>query len=214
MIIDQATRDRIAAAFDDATLTLVSGGGRCTIEEINFVLTGKLTDGPHPCISEVIRRWVIRTQDAMPHDMRNSHAWRDAAKGIAGSAATPAVEKRRRDLITDWMWSALADEAVVSALPAKVKPSWQAMLRQRTAAAAHITADTAYAAYADAAYAAASAAAHTDTVYIAHYFDAAASAAASAAAYVAHAAAADTDAAYWRRRDPAALLVRLIEVAE
>lgn len=156
-------------------------GSACTIAEINLVLTGRLSDGPHPCISEVIRHWVPRIQDAMPAEMRNSVAWREAATGIAGSAGDAEAEAVRRDLILGWMWEALSDEVVLSAIPVQVRLAWGRMLTERTYAAA------------DAAYAAAAAAA-------------------DAAVYAADAA--DADAAYWVRRNPAGLLVQLIEAGQ
>jgi hypothetical protein len=201
-VLDDATLARIREAFASPDLTIGRGPGnatggpgagvRCTIAEINLILTGELTDGPHPCVSEVIRQWVIRVQDAMPAELRNAPEWRAAAAGIAGSAGTPADEWARRAVVLDWMWDALGDEAVLSAVPASARPAWDAMLRERSAEAAY----AAYAGVGGAAYAAYAACA-TDAAYAAA---AAAYAAAHAAAY-----------AYWRRRNPAALLARLIE---
>lgn len=170
------------------TATIPGKGTACTIAEINLVLTGRLTDEPHPCISDVIRRWVIRIQDAMPAEMRNAAPWREAAAGIAGSASTPEVEEARRDMLVRWMWDALADEAVIASLPESVEPAWNVMLREKTPAAA-------------AAAVAAAAAANAN-----------ADAAAYAAAAYANACSDADAAAYWTRRDPAALLARLIEV--
>ena len=38
----------------------------CTIAAVNMALTSKLTDNLHPCVSPIIRSWVMVTQDAMP----------------------------------------------------------------------------------------------------------------------------------------------------
>ena len=78
-----------------ATHTIPRGVGSensaCTIAAINLQLTGKLSDELHPCMSPVIRRWVIRVQDSMPSAIRNSEQWKAAAVGIAGSASAVVV---------------------------------------------------------------------------------------------------------------------------
>jgi hypothetical protein len=217
--ITDVQRARLAEAFASPSLRLGRGlgtvgpvdfGERCTIAEINLVLTGTLSDDPHPCISEVIRRWVIRIQDAMPDEIRNSAAWRTSAPLIAGTGTDDErVESKRRDAIVAWMWDRLADEAVLAALPDEVRPVWDRMLAERTPAAA------AYAAHAAAAYAAhaADTAADTAAAYAAaHAADAAADDAADTAA---HAAAAARDRqTYWRRADPAGLLARLVAIRQ
>ncbi len=160
-------RAAIRAALTSPDLLLITGcgtaktpgtGQACTISEIVLTLTGKLDDGPHPFICDVIRRWVIRIQDAMPADIRNSVAWREAAIGIAGSAASPAVQRKRRDFLLNWMWDALGDGAVLAGIPEAARPAWDLMLSERTADAAYAADAAAYAAYAayaaNAAYAA------------------------------------------------------------
>ena len=42
----------------------------CTIATVNMALTSKLTDNLHPCVSPIIRSWVMVTQDAMPDATR------------------------------------------------------------------------------------------------------------------------------------------------
>jgi hypothetical protein len=152
MIIDAETRDRLREALLSPDLNLVTGAGSatnpgsgeaCTISEIVLTLTGKLSDRPHPCMSEVIRRWVIRVQDAMPDQVRNSREWRQAAVGIAGTASAPEHESQRRDLILGWMWDRLSDEDVLASVPGSVRPAWDKMLKLRTADAAY-AADAAY----------------------------------------------------------------------
>jgi hypothetical protein len=225
-------RAALAAALNSPDLTLISGlgnadggpasGERCTIAEINLVLTGKLSDDPHPCISEVIRQWVIRVQDRMPDSIRNSSAWRGASVGIAGSASTPGVEQARRQMVMDWMWERLGDEAVLEAIPAGCRAAWDRMLSERTCEASsearrQLRAAAASAAAADdAAYVAAAAYSASAASSAAASAAAAAYVAASAAAYSASAAADDAASAaarqaFWERSDPAALLTRLIE---
>jgi hypothetical protein len=122
MTVTEAQRENLRTAFTDPALRLGAGvgsayGARCTIAEINLILTGKLHDGPHPCISEVVRRWTIRIQDAIPATIRNSPEWRTAAIGIAGSASTAEAEETRRAMLLAWMWERLGDEAVLASIP-------------------------------------------------------------------------------------------------
>src|SRR5438034_5780342 len=59
--IDEFTRQLLRDALTSPALHIASGlggsqnpgtGEACTIAEIMLVLTGDLSDGPHPCISE------------------------------------------------------------------------------------------------------------------------------------------------------------------
>lgn len=139
--VTEETRARLRAALLDETFRLGMGvgtltGERCTMAAINLILTGKLNDAPHPCVSEVIRRWVMRVQDVIPGRIRNSLAWRTAAVDIAGSATTRAAELARAQMLVAWMWDRLADPGVLASVPADVRPAWDVMLCERTAAAA------------------------------------------------------------------------------
>lgn len=143
-MITEDTRASLRAALLDETIHLGMGVGtlddeRCTMAAINLVLTGVLDDGGHPCVSEAIRYWVIRIQDVIPDWIRNGVAWRTAAVGIAGSAAPPDVELARVQMLLTWMWDRLADPAVLAGVPVGIRPAWDVMLRERTAAAATAT---------------------------------------------------------------------------
>jgi hypothetical protein len=211
----------------------VPGQGKaCTIAEINLVLTGHLDDGPHPCMSEVVRRWVIGVQDAVPDGVRNGRAWREAAAGIAGSAASYEVETLRVQVLLGWMWDALGDDAVLVGVPSGVRPVWDRMLAERTRATAGTTAGAARAAAratagttagaARAARAAAGAAARAAgaaagaaeaieaTAGAAAWAAEAIGAAAVAAAWAADAAGAAAVDEFWARRDIPGTLTRLI----
>jgi hypothetical protein len=206
--ITDTQRAQLAEAFASPTLRIgeglgttgpVDSGERCTIAEINLVLTGTLSAESHPCISEVIRRWVIAIQDAMGDELRNSPAWRAAAPLIAGTGTEDErVESGRRDMIIAWMWDRLADDVVLAVLPNAMRPAWDRMLIERTSDAADAV-DSPAAAAADAAATAARAA----------------RAARYAADEIAYAADAARDQqSYWRRADPAALLARLVALGE
>jgi hypothetical protein len=202
----------------------------CSIAAINLALSGKLTDEIPACMSEVIGRWIIKVQDSMPDEMRNSVEWKSLLPLAAGTGR--AKEQERLQIILDWMWGTvlptlqpLADERGFGAV-------WRSMTEERTAAAAAAAAaaEAAEAARAaDAAWAAAAWAADAAAWAAEQAAKAAAwaDAAARAAAYAAWAAAADAawaaaaDAAWaadaaaaradtWATFDPVSLLNRLI----
>jgi hypothetical protein len=147
-IVTPAQHEAIEDVFLRSDRQLSAGlgsvnGERCTIAEINLILTGRLTDSEHKCMSNVIRHWVIDIQDLMPADVRNSDAWRKAAVGIAGSAASAEVEEKRNAMILDWMWDALADETVRARVPLSLRPAWEHMIATRTPATAYDVVNTA-----------------------------------------------------------------------
>jgi hypothetical protein len=193
----------------------------CSIAAINLSLTGVLTDKVPYCMSYVIGRWIIRVQDSMPSDIRNSVKWKYLLPLAAGTGRDADAEKRRMNIILGWMWDVVLPSIQPIADKCGYGDKWKAMTDGKTAklareakAAAAIAAD----AY-DAAYAATAAAA--DAAYAATYADAAYAAADAAyaatyadAAYAAYAAAADAADARksaWEHFDPCSLLEKLIE---
>ena len=166
-----------------------TGTSACTIARGWHALTGRLSDDLHPCMSPVVRSWVIAIQDRMPSEIRESTAWRDAAAGIwATGGATREDEKSRTGMVLDWLWGVLSDPDVVAAVPAQAREEWDRMVTTRCTPGAVDAADAAYAAY-TAVYAA---------LYAARATDAAAADCAARAADAARAAAyavADVDAA-------------------
>jgi hypothetical protein len=182
-----------AIAAKLASMTLPSGLGdeesACSIAAINLALSGKLTDDIPDCMSEVIGKWIIRIQDAMPADMRNSERWKQLLPLAAGTGR--AKEKKRLQIILDWMWGTVLPTLQPHADANGFGAEWQTMTTERTKAAA-----------ADAARAAAR---------VARAEAAAARAAATAAAADAARAAAAARADAWQTCDPCGLLERLIE---
>ena len=173
-----------------ATMTLPSGLGNeeaaCSIAAINLALSGKLTDDIPDCMSEVIGNWVIKVQDAMPDDMRNSARWKSLLPLAAGTGR--AKEKKRLAMILDWMWESVLPTLQPLADKHGFGREWQTMTKKRTEAAARAAAWAAAAAEARAAWAA------------------------WAAAAAAEARAAAEAAAAWQTFDPCALLAKLIDV--
>lgn len=171
----------------------------CSIAAINLALTGELTDNTPDCMSLVIGGWLIKIQDVMPDEMRNSKEWRELLPHAAGTGRDN--ESRRLDVIMDWMWNTVLPQVQPYAESNGFGSEWTAMCVSKTAAAAktatHAYADTAAKtathAYDDTAAAyAAYAAAHITAKTTARI------AAAKTAAHTAHIAAGTTgaDAAY------------------
>lgn len=115
----------------------------CSIAAINLALTGTLTDDIPECMSEVIGRWVIITQDRMSDEARNSAAWKALLPLAAGTGRER--EQERLAIALDAMWEALA-WVQPTADRHGFGGAWTTMTLKRTAAA--YAADTAYAAYA------------------------------------------------------------------
>ena len=110
------------------------------------LLTGDRTDEIPECMSWVIGRWIMSTQDAAPPEYcRDNLRWRELLPLAAGTGRE--LEAGRLQLILDWMWDVLALPAVVAAVPDPAKSAWAEMLEERTADAA-AWADAAWAAWA------------------------------------------------------------------
>jgi hypothetical protein len=200
-----------AIAVKLAGMHLPSGLGdeeaACSIAAINLALTGTLTDNIPPCMSEVIGKWIIKVQDSMPDDMRNSAQWKSLLPLAAGTGR--AKEKKRLAIILDWMWGTVLPTLQPLADDRGFGTEWKRMTTERTRAAAEAAARAAARAAESVAWEAAREAAHAVEAAEA---EAAAWAAAEAAAWAAEAAKAAAWAAAWQTFDPCGLLERLINV--
>jgi hypothetical protein len=183
----------------------------CSIAAINLVLTGELTDETPDCMSMIIGAWIRRIQDPMPDTMRNSEQWKTLLPAAAGTGRNPADERRRLDLIMEWLWATVLPYVQPVADLHGFGEEWRRMTTAKTAAAAYDAA-YAHAAYADAydAYDAADAAANAAAANAYDAYDAAADAADAAYAAV-NAVNAVNAAAAWETFDPPGLLARLID---
>ena len=193
-----------------ATHELPSGLGNeetaCSIASINLALTGRLTDDIPECMSQVIGRWIIRVQDALPYEIRNSAEWKRLLPLAAGTGRK--CENGRVAIILDWMWVTVLPQLQPIADARGFGEEWSTMCNEKTAESAKKARDAAADAYAYATYAAAT------------YADAAAAAADANAANAAATYAADAADAYayaaqfWQKVNPCALLAKLIAVSE
>jgi hypothetical protein len=160
-------------------------------------------------MSEGIGKWIIRVQDAMPHKMRNSKAWKGLLPLAAGTGRDH--ERERLALIMDWMFDIVLPYVQPIADAGGYGKEWRAMCKKRTPAAAR----AAWAA-AGAAAGAAEAARAVDRAALAAAW---AAGAARAAALAAEAALASTLASgdpekAWKHFDPCGLLQKLVEVGK
>src|ERR1700743_2403223 len=99
----------------------------CSIAAINLALSGKLTDKIPNCMSYVIGRWIIRVQDAMPSDMRNSTKWKTLLPLAAGTGRNQDDEKRRMNIILGWMWDTVLPHIQPVAEKYGFGEKWKAM---------------------------------------------------------------------------------------
>jgi hypothetical protein len=170
------------------TRALGSEDAACSIAAINLALSGRLSDDIPPCMSEVIGRWVIRTQDGMPAEMRNSAEWKRLLPLAAGTGRER--EQERAAIILSWMWEIVLPSVQPVADANGFGKAWKEMLLQRTSLAALAAADEA------------------DEADSREAALAASSAAFSASSAVAAAVATDDDA--WVAFNPCGLLEKLI----
>jgi hypothetical protein len=204
-------QQKIAAYL--ATHDIPSGLGTedaaCSIAAINLALTGELTDTIPACMSQVIGRWIIRIQDAMPSEMRNSSEWKRQLPFAAGTGRQ--LESQRLAIALDWLWTDVLPQLQTVADSGGYGAEWRHMCHSKSADAAYAVRDAAgarAAAYAVRAAAARAAAARAAANAAADAYDARAVTLAAA-----DAAAADV-AEFWRCADPRALLAKLIAVSE
>lgn len=132
----------------------------CSIAAINLSLTGELTDRIPDCMSRVIGRWIIHTQDALPTEIRNGTEWKRLLPFAAGTGRSH--EKARHAMVREWLWTVVLPELQGVADNRGFGTEWAAMLIAKDrdsariakkAAAYDAAAYAADAAYADAAYA-------------------------------------------------------------
>jgi hypothetical protein len=128
-----------------ASMHLPSGLGdehsACSVAAINLALSGEMTDQIPDCMSEVIGRWIIVVQDAMPDDVRNSDRWKSLLPLAAGTGRDR--EQARLDIILDWMWGTVLPSFQPLANEQGFGDQWRKMTTERTAESARATAGAA-----------------------------------------------------------------------
>lgn len=197
--ITEQQRARIAAALTNPNVA-------DSIGAVNLALTGVAADTIPDCMSEVIGRWIVRIQDVMSDDLRNSPEWNRLVQFAAGTGRE--LELERLGIILDWMWSVTLPQFQSLADARGFGESWREMCEQKTAYAACEAYTHAGSQTPDFYVVNATAAAYAATVAARRtYAGAAANFATAVAAYAARATG-------WYDVDPCALLTKLIEVPQ
>lgn len=106
----------------------------CSVAAINLALSGELTDDIPDCMSAVIGRWIIKIQDEMPFDVRNSAIWKKLLPLAAGTGREHELE--RLELIMDWMWGTALPLLQPVADEDNFGSAWLQMTTERTDTAA------------------------------------------------------------------------------
>ena len=198
----------IAAKVNSMTLPKGMGDehSACSIAAINLALSGRLTDKIPDCMSEAVGKWVIRVQDAMPDEMRNSKTWKGLLPLAAGTGREH--ERERLAIIMDWLWVVVLPYVQPIADAGGYGKEWRDMYQTRTREAARA------AAWAAAWAAGAAEAAAWEADWAAEEAEAAEAAwAAAGAAWWAAEASGDPGKA-WEHFDPCGLLAKLVEVGK
>ena len=190
----------------------------CSVAAINLALNGGLTDWIPDCMSLVVGKWIIYTQDAMPSSIRNSAEWKALLPLAAGTGRNN--EKARLGIIMADMWRVLSQLQPLADNKG-FGLEWAEMVYKKTFDAAYAAANAANAAnaaaYAAAAYAAANAAAYAaadaaDASYASYASYAAYVANAANAAYAAYVASSDVMNKFWEETiSPVNTLRMLVE---
>ncbi len=209
MLLTTEQRQRITDKL--ARMHLPSGLGTpenaCSIAAINLALTGKLTDTIPACMSEVIGKWIIVMQDAMPDALRNSDRWKSLLPLAAGTGRSH--EPERLQILMDHMWTVALPIVQPLADKRGFGRVWREMIVERSEESAEIAASAAWGA-ADSAASASNAAANA----AAYAAASAAESVAAGAAWSAAGSARSAESAAWDILDPCGLLERLIAVGE
>ena len=114
----------------------------CSIAAINIAISGQLTSRIPDCMSMVIGKWIITTQDAMPEELRNSERWKAALVRAAGTGR--ALERERSDIVVDWMWEIVLPAGQAIADNYGFGEKWRHMCAERSAKASHAAAGAGY----------------------------------------------------------------------
>ena len=105
--------------------------GTCSLGAINLAQTNTLTDMVPECMSAVIGRWIIRVQDRMPDQIRNSAEWKALLPSAAATGRDMSDEGRRINLLIDWVWAEPMTRVLPSVAGLGFEEEWKTMIRIR-----------------------------------------------------------------------------------
>ena len=116
----------------------------CSMAAINLALNGRLTDQVPECMSITVGNWIIRIQDKMPAEIRNSRRWRSLLPLAAGTGRER--EQERFGILMKWVWGTVLPTLTPVAEKGGFGSAWAKMLAERTSESARAAADGARAA--------------------------------------------------------------------
>ena len=103
---DEAAGDRLRSLLADTGWILPAGvgdrRGACSLATIQLAITGTLTDQIPKCMSRVIGSWIVRVQDMMSDEIRNSIEWRELLPLAAGTGRDELREAERDRILGEW----------------------------------------------------------------------------------------------------------------
>jgi hypothetical protein len=102
----------------------------CSVAVINLAMLGVLTDIIPECMSVVVGKFIIMTQDAIPAEMRNSVQWRSLLPTAAGTGRD--LEKERESILLRWMWGSVLPRAQFKADQLGYGRAWGCMISDRS----------------------------------------------------------------------------------
>ena len=110
----------------------------CSVAAINLALSGEFTDRVPDCMSKIIGVWIIRMQDVIPAEIRNSREWKELLPLSANTGREWEQEKKRLDIIVEWLWSAAIPLAQTSADEEGYGDAFRIVCKERTAEALNV----------------------------------------------------------------------------
>ena len=114
----------------------------CSVQAINLALTGESTYEIPKCMSYPLGQWIIKVQDTMPGEMRNSAEWKALLPLAAGTGRER--EDERLEIILDWMWGTVLPYAESVADKCGFGEKWRRMCEERTKESARVASRAAY----------------------------------------------------------------------
>lgn len=97
----------------------------------HVVVNGQLTDQIPLCMRGVIADWILKIQDAMPDEMRNSQKWRRLVP-LAVETGRDEQEQARISIILEWMWTEVLPQLQRKAAEKGFGGDWAEMLSSKT----------------------------------------------------------------------------------
>lgn len=82
--------------------------------------------------SKIASRWVRFVESELPKKIRNTAKWRAALRKLEICGNEPAAERRRKELLLDWLWTKVMPTLQPRATACGIAREWRKMCKQRT----------------------------------------------------------------------------------